>query len=101
MRESVGECSSKLAAEAAAQHPSPAANISLSHNEKHMKFDACVEAELQTYAYNLMQKALDEAARFIKASVLVLPNKQAIKRSQKKQRMDPYAGKEMQYITEE
>lgn len=101
MRETVAECSSQLAADAATHQPTPSTNITLSLSEKHMKFDACVEARLQTYVDRFLQQALDEAASFIKESVLVLPNQKAIKRSQKKVRSDPYAGKKMQYITDE
>jgi len=66
-----------------------------------MKFDACMQTKLQSYVDRFVNQALNEAAHFIKESVLVKPNQQAMKRAMKKQKIDPFAGKEMNYITED
>ena len=47
-----------------------------------------------------MSQALEEAKTYIKENILLLPNQVNMKKSKKKADVDPYAGKQMEYLSE-
>lgn len=47
-----------------------------------------------------VKMALTDASKFMQDSILILPNKANMKKVLRKSSKDPFAGKEMQYITD-
>lgn len=43
---------------------------------------------------------MEEVKTYIKENILILPNQSNIKKSKKKIDVDPYAGKQMEYLSE-